>query len=517
MATAEQLAWLQQAYGAAAVAQAAPAPAGQEGAWAAQWAAQMQDPTAAQSSQAQAWAQAAAQAQAVQAAQAGMVTPQMALQLQQMMGQGAPVAPQQKGCGKGKGKKGDKDPNRLASESSDAIYIAINTAMQNVTPDDITAPGEGAWDPETLKRRIAKYFRSGAKGLNFGGGDFKKVINEFADTALSNVSWALQGTKFLSKADFTLVVEVAIGELFPENFREQCPPEVAFEEVILQAHDRALEEARFSPLLMDTVKEMVEGKKAQNKVYNAAETARRDIVTKMLETQDETQDFFYASENGVMGKIQDFTKEWITATIKGLGDWPEGVLEEKDAKRLFDKLLTNEECCLPRSLVRYMVEPLPEPWDFVETVLKELYQASAAANREAAEASAKKRRKDEGPNFLYKTEMCRNMQTSGTCRMGDWCVFAHDPSELWHHKGGLVQMVKGAAPMMGKGVYPEGGKEGCWGKGQMEGGWGKDAWGKDGWGCKGKDGCKGKGKGKPFKGKGWGGDDWMGDGEAFEG
>merc|ERR1719199_815409 len=105
-------------------------------------------------------------------------------------------------------------------------------------------------------------------------GEFEQVINDFADSSLSNVTWALQGTKWLPVADFTLVLEVAIGELFPDTFKATIPDSGQFEEAILNAHDRALEEARFNPFLNDTVKEIVEGKKSSNKVHNAAETAR---------------------------------------------------------------------------------------------------------------------------------------------------------------------------------------------------------------------------------------------------
>jgi len=471
---------------------------------AAQWSS-MQDPNFAAMMSAQmqhpAWA-----------ASAGVVTPAMAMQGAMVGAQNFAASAQAGAIVKGKGKP--KGESVYGNSNSDAILIALNTAMQNVPPEELISSENGAWDSDTLKKRLAKYFRSAAKGLAFGSGDYKKVINDYADSALSNVSWALQGTKWLPKADFTLVCEVAIGELFPDHFKESIPADAHFEELILAAHDRALEEARFSPLLMETVKEIVEGKKSQNKVYNSAEAARKDVIAKMLENQDESLDFFHASENGVIGKIEEFAKDWIHATYKGLGDWPEGVLELPNAVKLFQKLLGNEECCLPRSLVRYMVEPLPEPWEHVENVLKEIYAAAAAKNAEEMAGYAKKRKRDEGPNFQYKTEMCRNIETTGTCRMGDWCVFAHSPDELWMHKESMKGMMKGKAPpeMWGKGAYPDfavasvgkGGPKGMdpygygdpYGKGYGAGG--KDPWGK------GFD----KGYGKPFdKGydKGYGG------------
>lgn len=413
---------------------------------------------------------------------------------QGMQGAGV-VVPPGKGPMAGKGKM-VMPPHQMAPQvhqvQGDAINIAINTAMQNVEPDELISTTEGAWDIDTLKRRLAKYFRSAAKGLQTAG-PYDKVINDYADAALGNVSWALQGTKWLAKADFTLVLEVAITELFPEGFKDNVPEGAAFEDVILQAHDRALEEARFSPVLMDTVKEIVEGKKLVNKVYNAAEAARRKIVNKMLENKDDSAEFFDIAENGLMGKIEAFARDWITTTMATFGDWPEGVLEQKDCQRLFDKLLANEECCLPRTLVRYMVEPLPDPWDFVAETVKGIYDAAAEVNA-ANEQPSKKKRKNtwaEGPNFMYKTERCTNMMETGTCRFGDWCVFAHRDEELAVHQMTSMQM-KGA---LGKGpACFDGGPKGC-GKG-MEGGFSKGGCGKYAYQPYGPKGAKGFGNGK---------------------
>jgi len=358
--------------------------------------------------------------------------------------------------GKGKGKmQGGPD--------NDAIYLAVGTAMQGTAPEDLATPGDGdgVWDEEALKKRLAKYFRSAAKGLSFTD-DHHKVVNEFADNALGNVAWALQGAKWLATADLTLVLEVSIDELFPESFKQSVPAEAPLQDLILQAHDRALEEARFAPILMTTVKETVEGKKSVNKVYNAVEAARKDVVAAMFTNIDESKDFFYCLENGVTEKIQEFVGAWISTSIKALGDWPEGVLEAKDAQKLFEKLLSHEESCLPRSIVRYMVEPLPEPWDFVADTIKGIYKSSATTHKAAAASSAKKRKAEEGPNFLYKTTWCRNIMTEGFCKMGDWCVFAHHEGEMAVHKG-----LKGAMMMKGgkgKGPY------GYSGKGEAKGG-----------------------------------------------
>lgn len=432
--------------------------------------------------------------------------------------------------GKGKvvmppGQQSQAQQQWAAHAQSDAIIIAINTAMQAVGPDELISTNEGAWDVETLKKRLSKYFRSAAKGLNTAG-PYEKVINDYADAALGNVSWALQGTKWLGKADFTLVLEVAISELFPESFKEKVPQGAAFEEAILQAHDRALEEARFSPVLMDTVKEIVEGKKAQNKVFNAAEAARRKIVTKMLENKDDSAEFFDIAENGLMGKIEEFARDWITTTMSTFGDWPEGVLDRADCQRLFQKLLANEDCVLPRTLVRYMVEPLPDPWDFVAQTVKAIYDAADEANA-ANEVPKKKKRNTwaEGPNLQYKTTRCTNILETGTCRMGEWCVFAHSDEELAAHQWTAMQMkgmmkgMKGKMEAMGGGGMEKGcGKKG--GPGQYAypptSSWGPAKGGKDmkGWGCKGKWDKggkpyspympKGKGKGsiRPAYGKG---------------
>jgi len=371
-----------------------------------------------------------------------------AMLLQGLAGGSAASMPASGGGGGGAKSKGPF----LPKGQSDAIYIALNTAMQTVPPEDLVT-NEGDWDPDALKLRLTKYFRSAAKHVSFEG-EYDKVINNFADTALNNVSWALQGTKWLPKADFTLVLEVAVGELFPESFMERIPGSAKLQEAILKAHDRALEEARFAPFFQDTVKSMISGKKAQNKVFNAGEAARKEVVAKLTSNQDDPSLLHDATENGVMGKVQAFSFDWITATINALGDWPETTLECDDAIKIFDKLLSSEESCLPRCLVQYMVEPLPHPWDFVATNIKGLYAIRAEKNAEAtaASASSKKRKRHEGPNFMYKTDMCRNMTQTGFCKMGDWCVFAHDPSELAIHKGSI----KGNPAAFKGGIYPVG-------------------------------------------------------------
>mmetsp|Transcript_93953 Transcript_93953/g.148469 ORF Transcript_93953/g.148469 Transcript_93953/m.148469 type:complete len:540 (-) Transcript_93953:88-1707(-) len=322
----------------------------------------------------------------------------------------------------------------------DPIFIAINTAMANVPPEELITEQNEAWDPDTLKRRIAKYFKSAAKNLSFSGSP-EKVINEFADAALGNVSWALQGTKWLNKADFTLVLETAISELFPDEFKAEHPAH-ALEEIILKAHDRALEDALFAPVLMDTVKELVEGKKSSNKVHNAAEAARRDLVEKMNASQDDSADFHSAFENGVQEKIEQFVAGWIQGTLKSLGDWPESIIDRQTCTTLFQRLVCKEDVCLPRSLVRYMVEPIPEDWEFVTNTINAIYDA-AEANAEEQFPSKKKQRKDyikdyDGPNWTYKTEVCRNIAQTGHCKMGDWCVFAHDETELYLHRSGAL-------------------------------------------------------------------------------
>jgi len=363
--------------------------------------------------------------------------------------------------GKGKGKmQGEFRPE------NDAIYLAVGTAMQGAAPEELATPGDGVWDEEALKKRLAKYFRGAAKGLSFTD-EPHKVINDFADNALGNVAWALQGAKWLATADLTLVLEVSIDELFPQSFKQSVPADAPLQDLILQAHDRALEEARFAPILMDAVKETVEGKKSVNKVYNAVEAARKDVVAAMFTNVDESKDFFYCLENGVTEKIQEFVGAWISSSIKALGDWPEGVIEAKDAQKLFDKLLSREESCLPRSIVRYMVEPLPEPWEFVADTIKGIYKSSATSNAVAAASSAKKRKAEEGPNFLYKTTWCRNMMTEGMCKMGDWCVFAHHEGEMAVHKGLKGAMMKGGK---GKGPYGYSGSSQGKGKGDMKGG-----------------------------------------------
>merc|ERR1711971_96322 len=124
-------------------------------------------------------------------------------------------------------------------------------------------------------------------------------------------------------------------------------------------------------------------------------------------------------------------------------------------------------------------------------------------------SSKKKKRKSylldyDGPNWTYKTEVCRNIAQTGYCKMGDWCVFAHDESELFAHRSGTLgpglpygrghaveeKGMKGMKKGYGKALAPMcGGKgKGPYGKGAMakgggfmpKGGYGKGGYGKGG-------------------------------------
>jgi len=402
------------------------------------------------------------------------------------------------GAPKGKGKsKGKID---------DPIYVALSTAMEHLREvANLQPPQNEGWDFETLKLRLAKYFRAAAKGMAFSG-PLERLINEFADQAFGNISWLLSDCKWLRQADFTLVLEVSVQELFPVDVKAGIGKE-EMEEYIVKANDRAIEEAAFTPVLDKIVKASVHGKKAQNKLYNAAEIARKEAIIASLQANDIPARPW--EDAGPLRKVKAFVTDLIYRTLKPFGDWPDSMFDEEECARFFNQCV--REGAIPSGLTRHLREPIPDPWDFVRETLREHY---AKANRRAeeldSEYKAKKAKKVYSPeeNRLVKTELCRNWMDTGMCKFSEWCVFAHGEQELLFYQAkasgkalgkGLVNPSDHWREMPGKGKKGFGG--GCKGPaGGFDGFDGFDGMGCDGFDSFGKDGfgkaaCKGCGKG----------------------
>lgn len=392
-----------------------------------------------------------------------------------------------KGKGKGKGK------------IDDPIYIALSTAMEHLREvANLQPPQNEGWDFETLKLRLAKYFRAAAKGMIFSG-PLEKLINEFADAAFGNISWLLSDCKWLRQADFTLVLEVSVTELFPVDVKAGIGKE-EMEEYIVKANDRAIEEAAFTPVLDKIVKSSVHGKKLQNKLYNAAEAARKEAIIGSLQAFDIPARPW--EDSGPMAKVKAFVTDFIYRSLKPFGDWPDSIFDEEECVRFFNQCV--REGAIPSALTRHLREPIPDPWDFVREKLREHY-ANARTNAEELnlQNATKKAKKVYSPeeNRLVKTEICRNWMDTGTCKFSEWCVFAHGEQELLFYQAKASKGAKGFMnPIDHWREMPGKGKKGPAGFGMDNGlgcggfdSFGKDSFGKAG--CKGwqPKGCMGKG------------------------
>jgi len=313
----------------------------------------------------------------------------------------------------------------------------------------------------------------------------------------------------MAQADFTLVLDAAVKMLFPPELLAQADPSEV-DGLILSAHDRAFEQARVMPVLWECLQGKIDGKKTQNKVYGALESARGEALKA-------AQPDFTGLEipGSAIERAHKFIAEWVGITVstvaKTHGGDPGNSLQEENVVKIFRHLIENNT--VPTQLTRELLfegQVLPQPYPGLEELVTEVFKPYQ-----------ERARKKRGP--IIKTEMCWYF-FNGHCGYPERCLNAHDESELQPAiqmgmavstdtgkggksggcdggKGGGFDGGKGAGFDGGKGGGFDGGKGGGF-DGGKGGGWDAGKGKSSGW-DNGKGGGWDGGKGGKGKGKGW--------------
>lgn len=197
-------------------------------------------------------------------------------------------------------------------------------------------------------------------------------MEEYADKVFASIFQALKDRAWVLQADFVMVLDAGIRESFPPKLLKSVPQET-FETCVLQAHDRAFEEQRFSPLLWDTIYEKVTDPNARKKGYSAIEEGRKAA----------------AARGPVDGTdmVEDFVSSWINSSISLLAaDCAdlETTLPCETAVSLFNALL--EGGALPLPLIKES-GPLPSEWPFVTVTMQDAYSTAALTASERPASS----------------------------------------------------------------------------------------------------------------------------------
>eukprot|EP00747_Dinoflagellata_sp_TGD_P166791 gnl/TRDRNA2_/TRDRNA2_190137_c0_seq1.p1 gnl/TRDRNA2_/TRDRNA2_190137_c0~~gnl/TRDRNA2_/TRDRNA2_190137_c0_seq1.p1 ORF type:complete len:542 (+),score=128.26 gnl/TRDRNA2_/TRDRNA2_190137_c0_seq1:108-1628(+) len=377
-----------------------------------------------------------------------------------------------KGAGKGGGKKKQKAGKAQQGEGGgadpldDPIFVAAGTTLRPY------AHLEQTWDFEKLQWKVADYFRKAAKDMTFVGSQ-QQIVDEYADNAFGVMFQAMKDREWLFTVDFTLLFDVAVKALFPEHIILKAGEN--FEYMLMRTQDRAFDQAKCNLLVWDAVFNHVEGKKAQNKVYHAAEAARAEQVKRLAAEQSNgtAEELDAEVDDGASQDAAAFLRRWVHSTASHLqreqkDSWIGEVLPEKNAAALFEELV--QKGALPNSVRSVHEPPLPSPWPPVADAVQAAYQAHPEP---APYVKAKKPGKPRA-----KTEICwyfMNAHRTGiNCSRGLECPFAHGDHEIGMIVGRGGQMLGFEGGHFGKGM--KGGKfDKGGGKGKKGGKFGKDS------------------------------------------
>eukprot|EP00428_Durinskia_dybowskii_P013486 CAMPEP_0170228920 /NCGR_PEP_ID=MMETSP0116_2-20130129/14181_1 /TAXON_ID=400756 /ORGANISM="Durinskia baltica, Strain CSIRO CS-38" /LENGTH=278 /DNA_ID=CAMNT_0010479665 /DNA_START=32 /DNA_END=865 /DNA_ORIENTATION=- len=238
----------------------------------------------------------------------------------------------------------------------DAIWAAVTEA---------TAPLEEVEDEAFVGKfshKVARYFRQGAKHLDFHAKMWQQLVNEYADSVYGTLFQAFGDKDWLAQLDFLMALDAGIKNTFPPQVFYRVPQHI-FEQAVLQASDRAFEEQRFARLCWDQLRESFPDAKMRKHAYNALDAGRK----------------FAGSRLGYSGALpQDFLRAWVDHAVQrmtksGRGD-PAEVMPLEDAAAIFHVLLGAG--AMPVGIVNEHGAP-PTDWPDVEVALADAYARCA--------------------------------------------------------------------------------------------------------------------------------------------
>merc|ERR1719247_2885786 len=366
--------------------------------------------------------------------------------------------------GKGKGKQEQKP--------DDPIDIAAGTALFPIQHL------EKIWDYDRLRWKVASYFRTAAKEIGYDRSKgWEDNVDDFARRAFGTMIQALNDRVWIHQADFTLILDTAVKEMFPQDVLSQIN-QTELEGGILRSHDRAFEEARVMPVLWECLQGNLDAKKAVNKVYFALEVGRHDALKSVCSIDGDLYKGNLDHAVPTWEKIQKFIHVWINSTIvevkKAVNGWNPAELLPQDKAIIFFQVLLQSDT-LPAALSRALTAEgttLPSPFPHLDRIVEEAFKANASTPKneqqeqrewvdynktwvdytkkpykewvdynltydpdyhkkkmEAWEAKQAKLNWRPENEPTYKTEMCW-YHLYGRCVHGDKCSNAHSEEEL---------------------------------------------------------------------------------------
>eukprot|EP00401_Gymnodinium_catenatum_P067457 CAMPEP_0117525532 /NCGR_PEP_ID=MMETSP0784-20121206/35817_1 /TAXON_ID=39447 /ORGANISM="" /LENGTH=371 /DNA_ID=CAMNT_0005321729 /DNA_START=40 /DNA_END=1155 /DNA_ORIENTATION=+ len=246
--------------------------------------------------------------------------------------------------------------------SGGLLWVAAAQAINQI------AHLEPGMDRARNEKKVRDYFTKGAKSLDFSGKkSFHELVNEYADNVYSSLFCGLGDKDWLVQADFLLVVDAGVKELFPAPIIGVIPRQ-EFEQTVLQASDRAYDEQRYWTFRWETVQRCVLGKITQKKVRESLDTGRQEAykATVGLGADAATQG----------GLVQTFVSVWVTQTVNELanlsGGDPCAFLTPDYSTQLFYRLL--QEGGFPQQIIDQ--EGYPEnDWQLCEDAIVAAYTA----------------------------------------------------------------------------------------------------------------------------------------------
>lgn len=251
----------------------------------------------------------------------------------------------------------------------DYISPAINEALGPIV--------ELGLEPDMLRteKKILSFFKAGATGLDFYSKSWGHVIEEYADRVFESLFTALGDRTWLCQADFLLVLDAAVKELFPTDMLEAAEPSM-FEQVVLTAHDRSFEEHRFQASLVDIVQATLHDLTAQTLVCGAFESARKAAVAEI--------------DHQSWNPLQEFVSRWLEYTVAELSAGTCGavsdVISEAEAVEISHRLV--ESGAIPMSLVEGYGPP-PAGWPHVDACVSAAFASGGATVAESGKWQGK--------------------------------------------------------------------------------------------------------------------------------
>lgn len=320
------------------------------------------------------------------------------------------LAEKREGKGKGKGK------GRAKSDQQDQEQSPILEAILPATAAIIHLERE--LDSDKLAKKIHQYCQNALKGLDFSAGlSWTELVDAYADKFFTSV-WQVFGERsWMASAqdriNFRHVLNSSVCELFPDSVLDDVPSD-DLEQHVFQSHDRACDEQRALLLIWDRVKTIVDRKKSQNPVYNAAESARK-------ETWSEFQGIHGEEISGSSDHRRKFLRSWVRRTISEIGgdgsQHPGMVLPDEMARKLFLELATKGG--MPEYPGIEVQDP-EEGWgQTVSLAVLDAYRSFGKVPQPRAKA-----------NFDRKTMLCWYFENA-ECVRGYDCPFSHgdDPGD----------------------------------------------------------------------------------------